>query len=142
MPRAPGPPTALRRVSGPGALVVLVDGGRSPPGRSPQGSRPLRWSQATVAVDAGVAPAWPSSPRTSLSRYRRWPPGVRSEVSLPALAHRVTVLGSTRKRAATSAGVNSASASTVRLVMGSSDLSPADVDLHFRTTRPWGEHPD
>ena len=67
MPRT-GPPTALRRVGGPGALVVLVDGDRFPPGRSPQGSRPLRWSQATVAVDAGVAPAWPSSARTSASR--------------------------------------------------------------------------
>src|SRR6476620_11988271 len=30
MPRAPGPPTSLTRVSGPGALVVLVDGNWSP----------------------------------------------------------------------------------------------------------------
>src|SRR6185437_13783010 len=32
-----------------------------------------------------------SNARTSVSRYRRWPPSVRIEVSFPALAHRVTV---------------------------------------------------
>src|SRR2546425_13101763 len=46
---------------------------------------------------------------TSDSRYRRWPPRVRIEESFPAFAHRVTVLGSTRNRAATSAGVSSVS---------------------------------
>ena len=45
-------------------------------------------------------------PRTSLSLYRRWPPGVRIDDSLPPRAHRVTVLGSTRSMAATSAGVS------------------------------------
>ncbi len=36
----------------------------------------------------------------------RWPPRVRIDDSLPAFAQRVTVLGSTRKRLATSAGVS------------------------------------
>src|SRR5207237_878041 len=40
---------------------------------------------------------------------RRCPPSVRIEESFPAFAHRVTVFGSTRKRAATSAGVSSVS---------------------------------
>ena len=55
-----------------------------------------------------------SRARTSVSRYRRWPPSVRIDVSLPALAHRVTVFGSTRNIVATSAGVSSGSASGVR----------------------------
>jgi hypothetical protein len=55
-----------------------------------------------------------SRARTSVSRYRRCPPSVRIEVSFPAFAHRVTVLGSTRNIVATSAGVNSGSASGVR----------------------------
>ena len=45
------------------------------------------------------------NPRTSVSLYRRCPPGVRIDDSLPPLAHRVTVFGSTRSIAATSAGV-------------------------------------
>ena len=49
------------------------------------------------------------SARTSDSRYRRWPPSVRIDASLPAFAQRVTVLGSTLKRAATSAGVSNGS---------------------------------
>src|SRR5439155_21214580 len=47
------------------------------------------------------------SSRISDSRYRRCPPRVRIEESLPAFAHRVTVLGSTRNNAATSEGVSS-----------------------------------
>lgn len=39
------------------------------------------------------------------------------DVSLPAFAHRVTVLGSTRNMVATSAGVSSGSASGVRADM-------------------------
>jgi hypothetical protein len=58
-----------------------------------------------------------SSARTSVSRYRRCPPSVRMEVSFPALAHRVTVFGSTRNMVATSAGVSSGSASGVRADM-------------------------
>ena len=58
--------------------------------------------------------------RTSDSRYRRCPPSVRIDESLPALAHRVTVFGSTRNKAATSAGVKSGSASGERVVMSSS----------------------
>src|SRR5258707_5762620 len=55
-----------------------------------------------------------SRARTSVSRYRRWPPRVLMDVSFPAFAHRVTVLGSTRNIVATSAGVSSGSASGVR----------------------------
>jgi hypothetical protein len=55
--------------------------------------------------------------RTSVSRYRRWPPSVRIDVSFPAFAHLVTVFGSTRNIVATSAGVSSGSASGVRADM-------------------------
>ena len=58
-----------------------------------------------------------SSARTSVSLYRRRPPSVRMEVSFPALAHRVTVFGSTRNMVATSAGVSRGSASGVRADM-------------------------
>src|ERR1051326_3597921 len=58
-----------------------------------------------------------SRARTSVSLYRRWPPSVRIDVSLPALAQRVTVFGSTRNIVATSAGVRSGSASGVRADM-------------------------
>jgi len=47
----------------------------------------------------------------SASRYRRCPPSVLIAESFPALAQRVTVFGSTRNNAATSAGVNNRSAS-------------------------------
>ena len=84
-----------------------------------------RWVTGTRnATTAGPCVALPysdrgwgmpaSSARTSVSRYRRWPPRVRMDVSLPALAHRVTVLGSTRNIVATSAGVSRGSASGVR----------------------------
>lgn len=49
-----------------------------------------------------------SRPRTSSSLYRRCPPRVRMAESLPALAQRVTVFGSTRNMPATSDGVRSA----------------------------------
>ena len=58
-----------------------------------------------------------SRARTSVSLYRRCPPSVRMEVSFPALAHLVTVFGSTRNIVATSAGVSSGSASGVRADM-------------------------
>src|ERR1700729_953006 len=58
-----------------------------------------------------------SSARTSVSRYRRWPPSVRIDVSLPAFAQRVTVFGSTLNIVATSAGVSRGSASGVRADM-------------------------
>jgi hypothetical protein len=58
-----------------------------------------------------------SSARTSVSLYRRCPPSVRIDVSFPALAHRVTVFGSTLNIVATSAGVSSGSASGVRADM-------------------------
>ena len=54
----------------------------------------------------GQVPASPrSSARTSDSRNRRCPPGVRMLLMRPDAAHRVTVFGSTRNRAATSPGV-------------------------------------
>ena len=46
-----------------------------------------------------------SSARTSDSRNRRWPPGVRMLPMRPDAAQRVTVFGSTRNRLATSPGV-------------------------------------
>lgn len=48
----------------------------------------------------------PSRALISTSRYLRWPPGVRILLIRPDAAHRVTVFGSTRKRAATSPGVS------------------------------------
>ena len=54
-----------------------------------------------------VDDASPSSrARTSDSRNRRWPPGVRMLPIRPAAAQRVTVFGSTRNSAATSPGVS------------------------------------
>src|SRR5215471_17884670 len=47
------------------------------------------------------------------------------DVSLPAFAHRVTVLGSTRNIVATSAGVSNGSASGVR-----ADMWPLLLDQH------------
>src|SRR5206468_884144 len=47
--------------------------------------------------------------RTSEARNRRWPPRVRMAVIFPDRAQRVTVFGFTRKSAATSEGVRSAS---------------------------------
>ena len=72
-----------------------------------------------------------SRARTSVSRYRRWPPSVRMDVSLPALAHRVTVFGSTRNIVATSAGVSSGYASGVRAAI----LRPLLLDRNFRSLR-------
>jgi hypothetical protein len=55
----------------------------------------------------GLPPSSPSSKaRTSDSRNRRCPPGVRMLLMRPAAAHRVTVFGSTRNSAATSPGVS------------------------------------
>ena len=56
---------------------------------------------------ASVSPR--SRARTSDSRNRRCPPGVRMLVIRPDAAQRVTVFGSTRNRAATSPGVSSRS---------------------------------
>ena len=94
--------------------IPLIECCRMHPGRFLTGA-----SRAKTAGDhsercCGI-PA--SRARTSVSRYRRCPPSVRIEVSLPAFAHRVTVLGSTRNIVATSAGVNSGSASGVRADM-------------------------
>jgi hypothetical protein len=62
---------------------------------------------------AGKSPEACGSPRsrarTSDSRNRRCPPGVLMLLMRPEAAHRVTVFGSTRKRAATSPGVRSRS---------------------------------
>src|SRR5450631_4250467 len=53
------------------------------------------------------------------------------DVSLPALAHRVTVFGSTRNIVATSAGVSSGSASGVRAAI----LRPLLLDRNLRSLR-------
>lgn len=57
----------------------------------------------SLALVVSSARSW----LTSDSRNRRWPPGVRIEPIRPAVAQRVTVLGSTRNSAATSPGVSS-----------------------------------
>src|ERR1017187_4639339 len=97
-----------------------------------------------------------SRARTSVSRYRRWPPSVRMDVSFPALAHRVTVFGSTRNIVATSAGVSSGSASGVRALIitasppgpvlrscvccpAGASLEPA-VDVPYGLLRPYCHH--
>ena len=70
--------------------------------------------------------------RTSVSRYRRWPPSVRIDVSFPAFAHLVTVFGSTLNIVATSAGVSSGSASGVRAdMLTASPPGPELRILHF-----------
>src|SRR5580698_11285359 len=92
-----------------------------------------RWLTTRLCVPAGPGAATPGGAamphserccgmparraRTSVSRYRRCPPSVRIDVSFPAFAHLVTVLGSTRNIVATSAGVSSGSASGVRADM-------------------------
>jgi len=76
-----------------------------------------------------------SRARTSVSLYRRWPPSVRMDVSLPALAQRVTVFGSTRNIVATSAGVRSGSASGVRADMCTA--SPPGPALRSCFDYPW-----
>lgn len=82
----------------------------------PRPQRGMR--QGTAACHSERCCGMPaSSARTSVSLYRRCPPSVRMEVSFPALAHRVTVFGSTRNIVATSAGVSSGSASGVRADM-------------------------
>ncbi len=70
-----------------------------------------------AGTGSGLAGEPSSSALTSLARYRRWPPSVRTELSFPAFAHRVTVLGSTRNIAATSAGVSSGSESFTSAVI-------------------------
>ena len=101
-------------------------------GRPPQlqGKWPLAGAQAQAPAVRAIrrrTAAMPHSERccgiparrarTSVSRYRRWPPSVRIDVSFPAFAHLVTVFGSTLNIVATSAGVSSGSASGVRADM-------------------------
>ncbi|OLS98931.1 hypothetical protein BJF90_40140 [Pseudonocardia sp. CNS-004] len=57
----------------------------------------------------------------------RWPPGVRIEPIRPADAQRVTVLGSTRKSAATSPGVSRRSLLPVCAVIDIHDLPERGV---------------
>ena len=72
---------------------------------------------------ADGSPSPRSSARTSDSRNRRCPPGVRMLVMRPDAAQRVTVFGSTRKSAATSPGVSNRSLFPSKLVP--SQLCPA-----------------
>jgi len=88
-----------------------------------------------------------SKARTSVSRYRRWPPRVLMDVNFPAFAQRVTVFGSTRNIVATSAGVSSGSASGVRAdIMTASPPGPCLAILRplcwFGSIRnlPWMSH--
>jgi hypothetical protein len=94
---------------GPGGRGKTAAGHR---GRWPRSDRPGWWPEPgglTVSGYPAAPPAACASPRsrarTSDSRNRRWPPGVRMLLMRPDAAHRVTVFGSTRKRAATSPGV-------------------------------------
>ena len=94
---------AGRRVPVPHSSDPAASGGRRITGvtvsRQTRGDSPLGRSAVRT-----------SSPRrracTSDSRKRRCPPGVRMLLIRPAAAQRVTVFGSTRKRAATSPGVS------------------------------------
>ena len=84
-------------------------------GRPHAGSLPPGKITALAIYDAAGCPSDEGSlsprsrARTSDSRNRRCPPGVRMLVIRPDAAHRVTVFGSTRNRAATSPGVSSRS---------------------------------
>lgn len=60
-------------------------------------------------------------------KYRLCPPSVLTEDSLPALAQRVTVFGSTRNSVATSPGVSKAWAS----VEGALMIVNRSVELHW-----------
>ena len=74
-----------------------------------------------------------SSARTSVSRNRRCPPGVRMDPIHPLDAHRATVLGSTRNICATWCGVSSRSvfsSVTLPTFAGAPDVVPQ------RTCRP------
>src|SRR5690606_6793372 len=82
--------------------------------------------RAAQCEGSGVSPC--SRARTSDSRKRRCPPGVRMLLIRPEAAHRVTVLGSTRKREATSPGVSK------RSVV----LSTFTIPLHTRPGRGTG----
>ncbi len=77
-----------------------------PPPKIGRQAAARRYSERCCGMPASKA-------RTSVSRYRRWPPRVLMDVNFPAFAHRVTVFGSTRNIVATSAGVSSGSASGV-----------------------------
>lgn len=90
--------------------------------RPAAGSRPPSpWCPAAGSQAAAPPSGMQSKARTSRSRYRRWPPGVRLDVSFPDLAQRVTVLGFTRNRLATSPGVSSFSLSSSRRVEADED---------------------
>jgi hypothetical protein len=99
---------------------------------SPEAMHGARYTRSYSERCCGI-PA--SRARTSVSLYRRWPPSVRMDVSLPALAQRVTVFGSTRNIVATSAGVKSGSASGVRADMCTA--SPPGPALRSCFGYPW-----
>jgi hypothetical protein len=111
--------------------------------RLPPGPRRCVYSERCCGMPA-------SSALTSVSRYRRCPPRVRMEVSFPALAHRVTVFGSTRNMVATSAGVSKGSASGVRAdmltasppgpVLRSCDPAFLALDVPYGLLRPYCHH--
>lgn len=96
-------------------------GGGGGLGVSPMGSAAGGGGTTGGATGSGSAEVPSSRALTSLARYRRCPPRVRTELNLPAFAHRVTVFGSTRNIAATSAGVSSGSESPGSRVITSDD---------------------
>jgi hypothetical protein len=102
--RPPGPtPPAIPRLAAGRRASLRV----SHPDTIKSRAAARRYSERCCGMPASRA-------RTSVSRYLRWPPKVRMDVSFPAFAHLVTVFGSTLNIVATSAGVSSGSASGVR----------------------------
>lgn len=104
--------------------------------RPPQWSTPSGETGAVIYSLPRCCGMPPRSARTSVSRYRRCPPSVRIDVSLPAFAQRVTVFGSTRNIVATSAGVSNGSASGVRVLAngGSSSSELTGVSPYLEPT--------
>jgi hypothetical protein len=79
-----------------------------------------------------------SSARTSDSRNRRWPPGVRILPIRPDAAQRVTVFGSTRNRLATSPGVRRRSRfSTSSPFLGHGGLANTRMAVDVNSTVVW-----
>src|SRR5262249_39711956 len=95
-------------------LLLPGDRRKSPPGRATGAVLTPHGPPLVAGAQSGRGGGLPSRARPSVSRSRRCPPRVRIDVSFPALAQRVTVLGSTRNIVATSAGVSNGSASGVR----------------------------
>ena len=77
---------------------------------------------------------------TSASRNLRWPPGVRIDPMSPAVAHLVTVLGSTPNMRATSAGVSNRSVRSMMMCSLSQGTRSVPGPVRRRSWRA-GAHP-